>query len=583
MDGFQIIRWLSSDDTAAVYEAAGSGARPLIYTVGHRPAEPAAEFTAWAERLRSVRHPHLVTVAAAGLTEDGRPYVLCGTGSTTLAERLVRTPPGVNEVVRTTTAIADALDTAHAAGLRHGTICPSTVVYATDGTPLLTGFDMCAPSLVKTARPGLYTAPEADPGPPADVYALAATAYVALGGTLPYVGDPTDQGLRLRGISELPGVPPELTGMLRTALNPDPTARPSAALLRDALSTVEVAEVSTTGALPVAVVGSDVRATSRGVASINEAVTGAQPIIGREKAPPMPADIAPAPNPAAARPLPPTLPMKPPKPKAAKESGRRFAVVVVVLVLVAAGLGAAWLLRDQFAEATDDRGAAIERVDFASIEFTVPADADRTVKLTNGSATSTNDSGGAEIWSLADDPVFADGNHNGDQDTAAVHLTMETPGNKRAYVLVFTWDGDLKQAKQVVNGVCDVESMKSDGPGFTLELVSANPFVRCAELGSGDKREETITIEMRGGFLIQTSPHEGAVSRCEASIGPDAYTDKDPPVHVAASAAAPELSEDIDSVTVFYPETAEPIAWHLARVTLSDGTTTCGWVDADDL
>ncbi|HEY1175354.1 MAG TPA: hypothetical protein VGF17_04295, partial [Phytomonospora sp.] len=238
MEGFQIIRWLSSDDTAAVYEAAGPRGRPLIYTVGHRPAEPAAEFTAWAERLRGVRHPHLVAVAAAGLTDDGRPYVLCATGATTLAERLLRMPPGVDEVVRTTTAIADALDSAHAAGLRHGTVCPSTVVYATDGTPMLTGFDMCAPALVKTARPGLYTAPEAEPGPPADVYALAATAYVALGGTLPYVGDPADQALRRRGITELPGVPPELTGMLRTALNPDPASRPSAALLRDALSTV---------------------------------------------------------------------------------------------------------------------------------------------------------------------------------------------------------------------------------------------------------------------------------------------------------------------------------------------------------
>jgi len=576
MDGFQIIRWLSSDDTAAVYEAAGPGARPLIYTVGHRPAEPAAEFTAWAERLRSVRHPHLVAVAAAGLTEDQRPYVMCGTGSTTLAERLVRTPPGVNEVVRTTTAIADALDTAHAAGLRHGTVCPSTVVYAADGTPLLTGFDMCAPSLVKTARPGLYTAPEADPGPPADVYALAATAYVALGGTLPYVGDPTDQGLRLRGISELPGVPPELTGMLRTALNPDPASRPSAALLRDALSTVEVMEASTTGALAVAVVGSDVRATSRGVASINQAVTGMQPMIKREKAPPLPPSLGPAPG----------QPPPPAKPKAAKasRSGRRFAVVVVVLTLVAAGLGAAWLLRDQFAAATDDdRSAPIEQVDFAFVSFTVPADADRKVTLSNGSATSINDSGGAEIWSLVGDPVFADGNHNGDQDTAAIHLTMETPGNKRSYVLVFTWDGALKQAEQVVNGVCEVVSMEGDGPGFTLELVSANPFVPCAGLGGGDKREETITIEMRGGFLVQSAPHDGAVSRCEASIGPDAYSDGDPPVYVAASDSAPELSEDIDTVTVFYPETAEPIAWHLARVTLTDGTTTCGWVDAGDL
>ncbi|MEV0644490.1 hypothetical protein AB0I28_04440 [Phytomonospora sp. NPDC050363] len=571
MDGFQIIRWLSSDDSAAVYEAAGPGGRRLIYTVGHRPVEPGGEFSAWAQRLRGVRHPHLVAVAAAGLTDDSRPYVLCGTGSTTLAERLVRTPPSVTEVVRTTTAIADALDTAHAAGLRHGTICPSTVVYAVDGTPMLTGFDMCAPSLVKTARPGLYTVPELDPGYPADIYALAATAYVALGGTLPYVGDPTDPALRRRGITELPGVPPELTGMLRTALNPDPSARPSAALLRDALSTVDIAESPPTVALPVTVVGSDVRAANKGVAPINEAVTGTQPRIPREKRPPMPAGVAPLPSTGA-------------KPK--RTYSGRVLVVFIVLLVLAGGLGGAWMLRDEFADATEDRSAEIERVDFDAVEFTVPYDAAREVKLKGGTGTGVGSGEGAptETWTLVTGPVFADGNHNGDQDTAAIHLTVTTENGTRAYVLVFYWSDGLRQAGQVVNGICEVRDMRPSGPSFELELVSANPFVNCEAVKESDRRYETIGVQMSGGLLIQAGPHIGAASRCEPTPGVETEDHgADTIVRVAPTSEAMEVGDGIESVTVFRPETAGTVEWLLAYVSRSDGTATCGWVAAADV
>ncbi|GLZ80268.1 hypothetical protein Afil01_50750 [Actinorhabdospora filicis] len=578
MDGIQIIRWLSSDDTAAVYEAADAAGRPLVYTVGHRPAARPETFLDWAARLKSVRHAHLAPVADAGLTPDGRPYVLCGTGTTTLAEKLVTHPPGVDEVARTATALADALATAHAAGLRHGTVCPSTVLYTTDGTPQLTGFDMCAPELVKTARPGLYTAPEAEPGPGSDVYALAATAYVALGGPLPYASDPSSPDLRRRGITELPHVPPELIVTLRTALNPDPRTRPSISLLRDMLSTVEVRDRSATTALPMVVAGSDVRAANHGVVAVNKAVTGTLPRIGDEN-PPVPA-------------APPGTGFAPPRPR--KRTGRKIlAGVLVVAVLAAAGV-AAWYLKDRFAG--DDKAGAggeapssIEDVDFTNHSFKIPYSQDE-FELVGGFHEFTDPDAGRVRWQLGGPPVYADADGDGDTDAALIlqRTLADRGGLVVPWIVVYTWDPATRETKasQSVAGICGVVAITpAPGSGFGVEVKSTNPYEGCQGVDAGILSPESFVIGVVDGWLTQTAPVPGSATRCRWIHDGRTITIEGAPkfgVHTGPDRTTAEVGE-VTAFTAYTPDTKDPVEWVIASATLADGSATCGWVAAADL
>jgi hypothetical protein len=204
-------------------------------------------------------HAHIVAVYDAGVTGDGRPYLvmeLCPGGS--LAERVIGTGPmQPDQVRRIGIGIADALATAHAAGVLHRDVKPANILIDGYGVAKLADFGLAAvldaagdSSVTREALTPAYAPPEAfafaRPTEAGDVYGLAATLYALLAARPPRTPSwppaslaELTAGLRAP-VAPIRGVPPDLLAVLGQALEPEPERRtPTAAALRDGLSAVQ--------------------------------------------------------------------------------------------------------------------------------------------------------------------------------------------------------------------------------------------------------------------------------------------------------------------------------------------------------
>ncbi|GII82501.1 hypothetical protein Ssi03_04910 [Sphaerisporangium siamense] len=203
-------------------------------------------------------HPHVADVYDAGVLGDGRPYMvleLCPGGS--LADRLrARGPLSPAEVRDIGVRIADALAAAHAAGVLHRDVKPANILVNGYGMVALSDFGLAATghadgdmSVTRESLTPAFGPPEAfelaEPSPAGDVYSLSATLYALLNGRPPrfpesgVVNVAMIMAMHRRPIPEIPGVPPELTAVLRAGMASDVRERvPSAAALRDALAAV---------------------------------------------------------------------------------------------------------------------------------------------------------------------------------------------------------------------------------------------------------------------------------------------------------------------------------------------------------
>ncbi len=85
-------------------------------------------------------HPSIVTVYQAGISADGRPYIVMEycPGSLTQRYRIERMP--VPEVLEIGVRMAGALESAHVAGLVHRDVKPSNILVTTFGAPVLADF-----------------------------------------------------------------------------------------------------------------------------------------------------------------------------------------------------------------------------------------------------------------------------------------------------------------------------------------------------------------------------------------------------------------------------------------------------------
>ncbi|MEV0622457.1 serine/threonine-protein kinase [Nonomuraea sp. NPDC050404] len=210
-------------------------------------------------------HPHVVPVYDAGLLPDGRPYMvleLCPNGS--LSRRILSPAEARDVGVR----IADALAAAHAQGVLHRDVKPANILINRYGQVALSDFGLATmpesgpdASVTRESLTPSYAPPEAfelaEPSPAGDVYALAATVYALLSGRpprFPESGVPNVAmilALHRLPVPDLPGVPPELTAVLRHALASDPRQRmPSAAALRDALAAIPISPSAPAMAAP---------------------------------------------------------------------------------------------------------------------------------------------------------------------------------------------------------------------------------------------------------------------------------------------------------------------------------------------
>ena len=130
---------------------------------------------------------------------------------------------------------------------------PANILITRFGEPALADFGLAV--LTETRESSItleltpaYAAPEmfhhGRPAPASDVYGLCATLYALMRGRPPRWRDnhnPTLASLVdmfAERVPDLPGVPPELTALLRRGMSQRPGPRPTAAELRDELSGV---------------------------------------------------------------------------------------------------------------------------------------------------------------------------------------------------------------------------------------------------------------------------------------------------------------------------------------------------------
>jgi tRNA A-37 threonylcarbamoyl transferase component Bud32 len=198
-----------------------------------------------AEILSRLAHPAIVPVLE--VEDDGADVVIVMPAyAESLADRVRDLGPLDEPAVATLgRQLLSGLVAAHRAGVVHRDIKPANVLFSRRGQAALADFGVAS---TREHTPGLtvdgtvvgtpaWMAPEQargeGAGPPADVFALAATLLYAATGVGPYGrGEP---GLLLwraasGQVSPLPtNVPPSMAPALAAMLDPDPARRPSAA------------------------------------------------------------------------------------------------------------------------------------------------------------------------------------------------------------------------------------------------------------------------------------------------------------------------------------------------------------------
>jgi serine/threonine protein kinase len=205
-----------------------------------------ARFRREGELLAALRHPHIVPTYGRGEV-DGELYIAMRLTCGTLRDVISSGPVAVGDAMQILTAVADALDAAHAAGVVHRDVKPANVLLDPGPRIFLGDFGLARdPQGVALTAPGQvlgsidYMAPELldgeGIGPATDIYGLACMAVETLTGQVPYVKD-TDAAVMYAHVVETPPsvrarrpeLPAELDEVIAAGMAKDPDERPSSA------------------------------------------------------------------------------------------------------------------------------------------------------------------------------------------------------------------------------------------------------------------------------------------------------------------------------------------------------------------
>jgi tRNA A-37 threonylcarbamoyl transferase component Bud32/dipeptidyl aminopeptidase/acylaminoacyl peptidase len=195
----------------------------------------------------ALSHPHILPLFDSGTADGFLFYVMPYVEGETLRTKLDREKQlGIDEAVKITTEVADALDYAHRHGVIHRDIKPENILLH-DGRPMVADFGIAL--AVSAAAGGRMTETGLSLGTPhymspeqataekeitarSDVYSLASVLYEMLTGTPPHVGASAQQIImkivtdQARSVTELrKAVPPNVAAALMKALEKLPADR----------------------------------------------------------------------------------------------------------------------------------------------------------------------------------------------------------------------------------------------------------------------------------------------------------------------------------------------------------------------
>jgi len=188
-------------------------------------------------------HPHIVTIFEAGEWDDSLFIAMRLVRGPNLKEMIIARELEGARTLRILRPIAEALDSAHEAGLIHRDIKPQNILVGSRDRAYLADFGLTKgiddAGLTQTGQfVGTidYIAPEQIRGEPAtnacDIYALSAVLYECLTGAVPYP-KPSDAAVMYAHLSEppplvtdqRPELPPNLDEVICKAMDKDPKGR----------------------------------------------------------------------------------------------------------------------------------------------------------------------------------------------------------------------------------------------------------------------------------------------------------------------------------------------------------------------
>ena len=261
-DRYRIERELGAGGMATVYLAADLKHDRRVAIKVLKPELAAVlgaeRFVQEIKTTAALSHPHILPLFDSGEAGGFLYYVMPYIEGETIRDRLNReTQLGVDEAVRITTEVADALDYAHRHGVIHRDIKPENILLH-DGRPMVADFGIAL--AVSAAAGGRMTETGLSLGTPhymspeqataekditarSDVYSLASVLYEMLAGQPPHVGGSAQQIIMriitdaARPVTELRrAVPSHVAAALARALEKLPADRfTSAREFREAL------------------------------------------------------------------------------------------------------------------------------------------------------------------------------------------------------------------------------------------------------------------------------------------------------------------------------------------------------------
>jgi serine/threonine-protein kinase len=196
--------------------------------------------------LAALRHPHVIPIYGMGEI-NGDLYMATRLVSGTLKNLIVAGEVSLDVAIRVISAVAEAVDAAHIAGIVHRDIKPANVLLDPGPQVYLGDFGLARdPDGAALTVPGQvlgtldYMAPEhleaEGVGPAADIYALTCLMYETLTGEVPFIRG-TDAAVMYAHVMEdppsvaakRPEIPSALDDVIAAGMAKDPEDRPPTA------------------------------------------------------------------------------------------------------------------------------------------------------------------------------------------------------------------------------------------------------------------------------------------------------------------------------------------------------------------
>ncbi|MEO7349022.1 MAG: protein kinase [Terrimesophilobacter sp.] len=194
-------------------------------------------------------HPSILTVYQAGVSSDGRPFLVMELCSPGLSDRYRRERIPVADILQIAIKIGSAVETAHRDGVLHRDIKPSNILTTAYGHPVLSDFGIASTLSESGHREAVgmsipWSAPEVlmdetSGTVSSEVWSLGATVYSLLAGRSPFEipgesNKSTDLISRINRAKPQPigrsDVPESLEALLRKTMSRKPEQRPASVM-----------------------------------------------------------------------------------------------------------------------------------------------------------------------------------------------------------------------------------------------------------------------------------------------------------------------------------------------------------------